>query len=587
MINHWSPLRSELLMRAKYPSINIKCFTQGTCFDSSLVVTQKIDHLFKEILSKKEYFFNSDDDADYLIIDDALVTMSHPLIGIDIQSVAKAVMKSPALPGTRSKSMVALVTGMGRGKTRLLVELNRELKKSPGVFSMAITFNHHWDPPTSSSSELRLCNVEIKYAAAIISRVISIHYHISFDVATKMTEEFILEMGEGINAVSLIGGCIRFIVRQMRRENPNIYRFFLLVDESMKIADTLMEPDIHNILRKAMLDTELMSPDESPLVVDLVMSSLDIKATGVSDSNRVIKSISTPTQLNVDEVLEKWVKRHLVISDVPLTGNMDPEVERSMLKLKCLISCVSPVPRAIQCLITALSEIGNISTLDASMVKFLYDSTMEAVLERYPTSILLPPKYAKALLFGEKIYLDDTVMLLIKESVFVNSLTSLSRSMRVLPESSIVSMHRLDTQTDEFAYSKVIVDTIKSLLDNLVNSTGIEDAGKPLEIITRGLIDARLRVLVDLDAIELTGQIFCLKSFLQIHNVDKIVANSRMVKLLITPDFVVNLGRIVSAAMPCSNDFSVVGKNFILIKVCFFFYILSDITYMFLWSRSG
>jgi hypothetical protein len=76
------------------------------------------------------------------IINSPWRTMAHPLIDFDAQAIADVVLKIAALPeDSRSKPVIAIVRGMGGGKTRALETLRRLMLCRDGVLPLAITFN--------------------------------------------------------------------------------------------------------------------------------------------------------------------------------------------------------------------------------------------------------------------------------------------------------------------------------------------------------------------------------------------------------------------------------------------------------------
>jgi len=74
-----------------------------------------------------------------------------------------------------------------------------------------------------------------------------------------------------------------------------------------------------------------MTEGEEPLLVDFVMSSLNISSIGVSRSSRPIVAITMPPYLSSRLVLDKWVKTY--IHDISFPDEM------SELKLLSLIAC--------------------------------------------------------------------------------------------------------------------------------------------------------------------------------------------------------------------------------------------------------
>jgi len=102
----------------------------------------------------------------------------------------------------------------------------------------------------------------------------------------------------------------------------------------------------------------------------------------------------------------------------------------------------------------------------------------------------------------------------------------------------------------------------------------VENAGKPLEIIMRGLIDARLEVLSDLDLVENSGQFFSLASLLRLQGSTSLSSRSfssttsASVSKTNTRAFLVGLkmridkgGGESTDMFPQSNDFSKSSKT--------------------------
>ena len=78
---------------------------------------------------------------EYNIINGYRSTMLHPYIDVDIDHYVSNVLSSEPEADSRLKQLFAVVTGMGRGKTRMLVEMQRKLNEKPNVFCLAVTFN--------------------------------------------------------------------------------------------------------------------------------------------------------------------------------------------------------------------------------------------------------------------------------------------------------------------------------------------------------------------------------------------------------------------------------------------------------------
>ena len=487
--------------------------------DPSSMKPYSADMIQEICISCRSQHFN-DTDTNFVIINNPSKTLGHKMMGMDIEGLAKQIL-SYNEQCSRENPLFAIVTGVGRGKTRTLVELNKELNKNKGVLSIPITFNHNWGKilkPTSSNA--------VNYALAIVSRIISMHYHCPLDDVHRKLGKRLQEYDfDDEDAIIMIQDCIRCIVSEERKKDRHISKFVLLVDESKRCEDVLGN-DVHSYLRDAILSTELI-PNEH-LSINLVMSSLDIKSTGASSSGRPIFAITTPTSLDADEVLHDWVAR-----SIPLVNTLIITDEVKKLKILSLIACFSRMPRAIEIftnkLGAALKDSPN-ATFDGEFMQKLYNATFDQISLRYPGIASLPPTYAEAVLFKKSIKVDDKVMDLVAKSVFTNSLRDLGElnTIEIVPETSILSIQLACRENvDSFKYAKEISVTIKSLLSYLASDLGREKVGRPLEIIMRGLINSRLKVLLDVGNVIGEGQTISLLSLFGVKDFEEIKTNQK------------------------------------------------------------
>ena len=98
--------------------------------------------LVDSILRDKVPVYKNETEA-FLIISECNVTMLHPMFDVDIDLNVSTVLSSNRNAGARLKPLFAVVTGMGRGKTRMLVEMQRKFNEKPNVFCLALTFNRY------------------------------------------------------------------------------------------------------------------------------------------------------------------------------------------------------------------------------------------------------------------------------------------------------------------------------------------------------------------------------------------------------------------------------------------------------------
>ena len=98
--------------------------------------------LLDSILRDKVPVYKNETEA-FLIISECNDTMLHTMFDVDIDLNVSTVLSSNRNAGARLKPLFAVVTGMGRGKTRMLVEMQRKFNEKPNVFCLALTFNRY------------------------------------------------------------------------------------------------------------------------------------------------------------------------------------------------------------------------------------------------------------------------------------------------------------------------------------------------------------------------------------------------------------------------------------------------------------
>ncbi len=95
------------------------------------------------ILRGKVPHYKSGEDDDNIIINAPIQTMQHPIFDVNITEYVSAILESRKVSDFRLKPLFAVVTGMGRGKTRMLVELQKNFNRKENVLSVGITFNSY------------------------------------------------------------------------------------------------------------------------------------------------------------------------------------------------------------------------------------------------------------------------------------------------------------------------------------------------------------------------------------------------------------------------------------------------------------
>ena len=457
---------------------------------------------------------NNPDDY-FMIINKPDDTARHPFMYNDFKDVVDRVISTDGitdgLPDSRKKPFSMLVVGMGRGKTRMLMELSQELNKREGVLAIPITFNKNWNSELSDDLEDQFSTrAAINYAMSIATRVISMHYRVTH---TDVVDSFLSRTKSAkITAKpnEIIEETVKAIVNEVQNRtggsaNFKLKQFVLLVDEA-KRAENRFGSGKHNILRNALLDTELLSG----LDIRLVMASLDISSSGVSDSGRLIDTLNVVDALPLGRVLDEWLVPH-VNRRVPSDKPFEVLNGKDRLVVLSLIAVMARLPRAVEYLIFAVTiafsksvSTGQPLVFDKATVDQLFQNALQNIRILYPSMNNPPPlKYIKALLFGEWIRVDDVVMDLVRWSQYTNAVKDLLPDGKtiIIPETSAISMYLMKDVTKK--YGEALRDTVDDLNGYMLGRAGtIYSSGYPLEVIARGLVNVRLGVLVDIVADE-------------------------------------------------------------------------------------
>ena len=392
-----------------------------------------------------------------------------------------------------------------------MVEIDQALESEDNILCVAITFNRRWSIPDEEKTLTK--RPTVNYALAIVARIISMYYRMSFNIIStkiRMADlSFAIDRADTSKdptPILLIRETVKLIVSQAIAAGHPIRKFVLLVDEARRAEDEFGEK-VHDILRAALLDVYIIDR----LDVRLGMSSLNISSAGVTDSNRSIKVIRTPDFLPPAAVFEQWMMKW--VNTTAETNNVEAfnATDSVKLKLMSLIAVMCRLPRALEILIEAfagiyvthMSKSANPPpfALDSDTVEELLQLVIEEMRTRYRSMSkhVFEPRYAKALLFHEEIPVDDYVMARIVHSQFTNSIDAIYTGSSITPETTAMCFHLMpDDLAISYEYATMLKQITRDLLAYIATSKGVEDAGRPLEIVTRGIINARLGVMMDL-----------------------------------------------------------------------------------------
>ena len=263
-------------------------------------------------------------------------------------------------------------------------------------------------------------------------------------------------------------------------------------------------------------------------------------------TNREIISLTTSEALNVDEIWEKWLPAYL--PPEVYEALCDDKVARFRLEL--LFATVSRIPRAVQYVVTDVQKYFRISRgsdmrkiISPEMMNKLYLEIFKNLYRKYGcmTEATVLPKHMRAILFEEEIALDTYITDMVKNSLLTNSLKRIGPDVKLCPKTSIISMKIYSKDRNE-KYWQSISHTITELLENMCSEgPNTEKLGQFLETSVRGLINARLYVLMKLAAeaeLEGKGSVYVsISQLLLLDDIDSIKGANEKLVLSLSKEF--------------------------------------------------
>ena len=351
--------------------------------------------------------------------------MSHPIIDFDVQGNCDMILKvARTPPKERSKPLVAVVRGMGSGKSRCSEEVRRALLKRPGVLPIGITFNagsgfknyeKYWGGDSETS-----------FALMVIARCASVLYDIHLGKMCKLIHRKLPSFYiSGIDSAGyhLIDMFLRYVVSNERNRGVLIDDVVIIVDELLKAEENLRRynkksDDACVVLRAAVLNEKSNPFDFNTAVC---ISSLDMSVCGDTLSGRSVKSLSIPFGLNPTRIVNEWWKAK-------------KDEERILLYVA---ACVNTLPRVTETVEKYLTKHSDRS-IDQKFIQELFLDLRNVLTIRYAWKQFPDENLLYSIIFGKKIYLDDTVQRYIISSILLNSVETCSPKVdEIVPISSL------------------------------------------------------------------------------------------------------------------------------------------------------
>lgn len=371
-----------------------------------------------------------------------------------IQSVKASVSKILDYPyNTRHKGPIAVVRGVGGGKTFAMVHCQKELNKTAGMLPLLITFNSEWGTDIDFSlykETFSPSDPARAYALAVISRMASVYFGVSL---ATIAEKLSAEQGEIFFTKGLSGSEYISLFCVFLARDKGVRDVVLMVDEVIKGDAALAENYPGHKDAAKFLRHSLLGHDFTPYGIRtaLVLSGLMASVAGVTPSDKLVYTFELNENLPANDVV-----RELFLMGVDEHGRTYPIVARlqsadvaeegagGMGKLSVAESefyarkvletvaiVLSSLPRCLEFAQDEIRRCVDHTTEPPSLlvtpklVRQIFDSVMSQFEQRYPAlhSAGLPePRLMFATLYGQSVVHDKSVAKGIMASLFVNSL---------------------------------------------------------------------------------------------------------------------------------------------------------------------
>ena len=223
---------------------------------------------------------------------------------------------------------------------------------------------------------------------------------------------------------------------------------------------------------------------------------------GTTTSKRDIIALTTPETLDVSKIWDLWLPKYIPESVYKqLSGS-----EKAKFRLELLFAIAAPIPRAIQYIVAEVRDYFKkpqdsdmLKAIDSKALEELYTKSFTKLERNYYSicGITVLPKHARAILFESNINLDENLVEMVKYSLLTNSLKSINEKNLLYPKTSTLSM-KIFLKDKSENYWKSVRHAIEKLDEQFTEEPNKVKLGQFLEAAVRGLINARLHVMMKL-----------------------------------------------------------------------------------------
>ena len=225
---------------------------------------------------------------------------------------------------------------------------------------------------------------------------------------------------------------------------------------------------------------------------------------GRTKSKRPIIPFLTSESLNVSNIWDIWLPNYIPNSVYKDLNNNTV----AKFRIELLFAVAARIPRAVQYIIGNMKKFfltdrgsNMLEVIDSKTLEGFYLQSYDELDENYGSmrDTIILPKHMRAILFEEEIKLDKDLAEMITNSFLVNSLRRISEDVLFVPKTSILSL-KIYSKDKQELYWKSIRLAIEKLDELFTDEPNKVNLGEFLEAAVRGLINARLYVLIQLAA---------------------------------------------------------------------------------------
>ena len=474
----------------------------------------------------------SQSDPKRCLIDSPDVTMTHPIIDFDVNKTCDFILESAKEPPSyRLKPLLAVVRGMGSGKTRCFEEIRRELLRRPGVLSLGVTFN---GGQKIGESELKWgTDYRTAFSFMVIARFSSALFDIDLDDMRKLITRQLPTLNT--DAMKDIGRDIlseffRFVVAKLKSQGIDIDDVVVVIDEVYKAEKDLWDQYCNQKEACSVLREALLEPQTIPYSFHstLCISSLNMSALGKTLSDRPVKALDIPSTLNTSRIVKEWWR-------------CTKEDEHRM---RYVAACINSLPRAVQLVQNYLNR-NSQQSKDSYFMKALFEDLKASLAEKYIWDTFPDNNVLFSILYAKEIKLDSKVQQMIARSILLNSIeTSLKEEATIIPKSSLTVLAGCKNEQKDYL-QLLTAELYKDLLQEIADLAGNGSTeGIPFESFVAKWMRYRWSVA------STAGKSVCLGEFLGIR--DNLIKNISNENVAIKDLF----GTIFTTSGPVASDFT-------------------------------